>query len=261
MKLFSLCLLFAFTFLLASCGETKTEENQSPTDTTAQVVKKRYDTEKLVGVYQGPFGKSTVILQINYAQGKNASGYNILRGVKRNIKGSLEPNGASFRFKLSEPGNEKYDGVFEFDIDTTTFVLSGKWTPNDPTATDEKTFTLERIELTEKISNDLESQYSGRIGDLEGTLILNKNGTLVFDCGYFDENKKDTESGGWIKLKIKGTYFQAEKSISIEFENHPKNKFPKITLKMKKMDDMEESILYSGSEGEYDAELYPYMYY
>ncbi len=261
MKLFSFCFLMVFVFILSSCGGNEKENTTNEKDTSAVVVKKRYDTEKLTGVYQGPFGKSTVILQINYAQGKNASGYNILRGVKRNIKGSLEQNGGSFHFKLSEPGNEKYDGVFEFDIDTTSFVLSGKWTPNDPSATDEKTFTLDRIELTEKISNDLESQYSGRIGDLEGTLILNKNGTLVFDCGYYDERKKDTESGGWIKLKIKGTYFQAENSISIEFENHPKNKFPKITLKMKKMDEMDDAFLYSGQEGEYHAELYPYMYY
>lgn len=241
--------------LLFSCGgnndNPETESNQG--EKKENVKKAYFDTERLTGMYIGDFGKSTLILQINYAQGKNASGFNIVRGNKRNIKGSIEQKGNFYHFMLNEPGNDEFDGKFEFDIDTTDFSLSGKWIPNNPDKASIKEFTLKRTEKR-PINEGFKGDWSGHLEEINGTLSIKANSTVTFHGSYYMENH-DPE---YEIVDLTGSYIQEEDgSITVEFSKHKRLKKSQFHLKITMDEDMGMEMVKDGSV----AEFYPYGYW
>ena len=78
-----------------------------------------YDT--LQGMYIGDFSGSEIRIILNYVSQKNAIGYNIHKGLQRNLNGKVSRSNDSIQMVLSEPGDNKYDGVF-----TINFIGEGK---------------------------------------------------------------------------------------------------------------------------------------
>jgi len=196
--------------LLSACGGKKNEPSVKPEDTvktnSTELFRTKYDTEKFLGEYMGTFGKNTLILDINYVNGNNVSGYNIVKGNRRNIKGTLEDKGNAFSFRLEEPGSDKYDGVFEFTIDTATLTASGKWAPLDPAITEQKTYTLQKRSDRGQPYEKTGTWY------LDGFIVeLKADGTGLAKGGY--ENKK----GEWKETEIRCTWLDTGKGITIEW--------------------------------------------
>ncbi|MBO9203464.1 MULTISPECIES: YARHG domain-containing protein [Niastella] len=59
----------------------------------------------------------------------NVSGYSVCAGNERPFSGSYEEADGMIKASLQEPGDNKYDGVFELAISSSDRMISGKWTP------------------------------------------------------------------------------------------------------------------------------------
>lgn len=225
--------------LLSSCGSDETATNsgtETKKDSTqTEIVVANYNEELLVGQYMGEFGKSTMIIKLNYVKGKNASGYNIVRGNKRNIKGKISENGTTVHFDLDEPGDKDSDGKFEFDIDTLSFELTGKWIPNKPEYAKEKEFKLKRVDQVEPDANMLKDWY-GTINEQYGTLILKKDGTCLFKGSHYSES-----NDSYTEFNVKGTWVEEGEKIKMELESSKYTKYTKLTLTKKNEGDEEYS--------------------
>lgn len=98
-----------------------------------------------------------ITIVLNYVSGRNVSGYNLHKGLRRNINGVLSENGNKFDFELKEPGDNPFDGNFRFSIDTSNFDLTGWWKPFDSTKTVSKQLALKR-------KQDSQEDYMNQLG-------------------------------------------------------------------------------------------------
>jgi hypothetical protein len=79
--------------------------------------------------YTVPANKITLF--ITSLEDGNISGYSVCAGNQRSFSGSYEQEGNNIKASLQEPGDNKYDGVFELTIAKENHTLTGKWTPFD----------------------------------------------------------------------------------------------------------------------------------
>lgn len=231
-------LVFAASLVLVACGgNQKKTTDQKSTDTSGtdkeKVFRSKFDTQKFLGEYIGSFGKSTLILDIDYVNGNNVSGFNIVKGNRRNIKGTLEDKGATFNFRLEEPGSDQYDGVFVFSVDTGSLQPNGTWTPNDTSKVKPQTFTLKK--------RSGQGQPEGFSGTwyLDGSPVeLKSDGSGVSHTGYL--NKKEE----WIEVDVRCTWmaFDDGKGLTIEWEKNPVFKTSKMKFTFRKSEYDEEYL-------------------
>lgn len=224
-----------------SCGAEKTENiiNNSDTLPDKQLNNnQQIITDSLLGEYRGEFGKTTIFLNLSYINLDNgsASGYNIVRGNRRNIKGNVEEKDGLLYFKLSEPGNHEHDGVFDFTLNPATHEIEGTWTPNDNKVAQARTIKLKKIEKTgpddmidgewflsyEIINNDEVAEY------LQGFITFKKDGTC-----FIKINKWDEASDRNITEEIKGSWIKENKTVKLDIQKNKILKKQKFVLKYK----------------------------
>lgn len=90
------------------------------------------------------------------------SGYSVCAGNERKCIGSYEEQGDKIKAVLQEPGDDKYDGVFELEIGKNDGSLTGKWTPYNKTQMG-RHYTLERKRFTYNSSLGKYPQASQRM--------------------------------------------------------------------------------------------------
>jgi hypothetical protein len=134
---------------------------------------------RLVGYWVGAFGENKINVSIAHIEDNKVSGYSICAGNYRPLSGTVSENGENaFKFKLEEPGDDKYDGTFEFNIDLGTEELSGSWVAFEGEGNSRRDYTLgkkgfeyqpsvgkwpeasERLLATEDVENLLEDELS-----------------------------------------------------------------------------------------------------
>src|SRR5882762_1474667 len=125
---------------------------------------------RMCGTYSGLYSKGLITLAINYISGSTASGYNLHKGLRRNINGPVELKGGQLNFVLKEPGGNPYDGTFYLSLDTASLKITGKWIPVDSTKAHAGPLALSRKQGTEERGYDLWNS------DL-GTLFFTNDGT------------------------------------------------------------------------------------
>ena len=135
-------LVFFLAVIFISCTGEKEETKKNPTPFPYV-----FDYSKLEGIYDGNFGGSNITIVLKHVSGKHATGYNLHKGLRRNISGKMSFSDSGFQFSLNEPGNHKYDGIFQFVIDTVNYTLSGTWNPLNNDSLHQKTFVLSKKEL------------------------------------------------------------------------------------------------------------------
>lgn len=146
------CLLVSI--LLFSCNS---KEKKMTKDITKDLPKEiRTD---LYGSYVGDFTilerdttgpeKENYINKINIVIKKITSskviGQSIVAGNSRPLTGTMTTKGSTLRFILKEPGDDKNDGVFDFEIKNDT-LLTGIWVANNP----KKEVSKRKFELIKK---------------------------------------------------------------------------------------------------------------
>ncbi len=177
--------LIPLLFLIA-CKNTNTEQVKADsllnTGINSLILNTSYDVQKLKGLYMGSFDGSPISFSINYISGKNVSGYNVHKGLKRNIRGLLQPHGTGFMFTLNEPGNNKYDGSFSFTIDTPTLKGKGIWVAKNDSSLGSKNFTLAKVTAAEG------SKFFNSWSDtLNNTITIKEDGQAEFE--YYENDK------------------------------------------------------------------------
>jgi hypothetical protein len=70
-----------------------------------------------------------ITLFISHLKGGNIKGYSVCAGNQRPFSGGYEEENGKIKAVLQEPGDNKYDGVFELEISKENRTLAGKWTP------------------------------------------------------------------------------------------------------------------------------------
>lgn len=109
----------------------KNKQEPAPSPLVKAISQKviQVSAEKILGNYTGQFNNSAISLTFRHMAGNNISGFNVLKGLKRNLTGSIEIDGGKLHLLVTEPGTNSTDGSFELWIDTNTWKGSGKWTP------------------------------------------------------------------------------------------------------------------------------------
>lgn len=232
MKHFLLILAVA---LLISCGnKAKSNDSNNTTDSTSvpPPIESNYPTDSLKGEYIGSFGNSTIIIVLNFADGKKASGYDIVQGNRRNIHGDVVNKGSYFHFELSEPGGDKYDGNFSFSIDTATRTMEGKWTPYDSTKAKSKNF-----KLTKRHPKHFEREGCVGTWHMNGLAVeFNKDQSGIAKGNWSDE-KIDSDE----EVEIPFSWFADKKFVSIEWKKNKIFKSSKMKFKIE-TDEFEEML-------------------
>jgi hypothetical protein len=129
-----LCIIIASLFCSCNAGSNKTDENA----VTA--------VSNLLGSYVGPFGDNKITLLITRIAGDTIDGRSVVGGNDRPFTGTIKLEDDKYNISAKEPGDDKYDGVFNFTIDSKQpDVVAGRWAPNKAgTQLASKDFTLQR---------------------------------------------------------------------------------------------------------------------
>jgi hypothetical protein len=100
--------------------------------------------EEILGSYVGQFGDNKITLLVTKASGATVSGRSIVGGNDRPFDGTLTLDNGTYNIEAREPGDDKDDGVFKFQIaQAKPTEVKGTWKPNDAKRP-EKLYTLER---------------------------------------------------------------------------------------------------------------------
>ncbi|HEY9261726.1 hypothetical protein [Chitinophaga sp.] len=182
---------------------------------------------KLQGTYMGDFGGAPIYITLNYANGKQVAGYNVHKGLRRNLRGELKKDNDSWIISLSEPGDHPFDGKFELTFDHLFAKGKGTWTPLNSSTLKEKTFVFEK-------STDKESESYGMNGNTFNQFLIgtdNSKSDLQFStdgsCLLQLYEKVNDSTFADQMIKIKGTYQKSDDStlvISWEKNTHFKER-------------------------------------
>lgn len=102
---------------------------------------------RIRGTYKGDFGGSPIYITINYCSSNKIAGYNVHKGLRRNLSGTISDKGNKLDIRLAEPGDHEFDGVFSLVMDTSLTKASGSWKPANNKSLAEKQLTLSRLGL------------------------------------------------------------------------------------------------------------------
>lgn len=209
MKPLLCCLFLVLSFI--AC-------HQRPASVTAAPLTGISDSlaEKSMGIYTGQFSKGLITVVINYISGHTVSGYDIHKGLRRNINGRVTQQGDQLNFVLKEPGNNPFDGTFSFALDTVKWKIKGKWTPIDSAK-----MPVRQLALYRKTDREIEFA-GGWVAGRDSTLYLSVDGTCSFE---WYERPEDSTSQ---LITLKGNYFVTGKECRIEWEKN--NHFPSMKL-------------------------------
>ena len=84
--------------LIASCKEKEApKEVLTINNIPAEIPETdKFDYDTLKGMYTGDFGGSDIRIILNYVSQNNAIGYNIHKGLQRNLSGNVSRSGDSW---------------------------------------------------------------------------------------------------------------------------------------------------------------------
>ena len=140
-----LSVILASLFCSCNSSSNKADEKNTGKDTAA-VAAASNSTINLLGSYVGPFGDSKITLLITRIAGDTVEGRSVVGGNDRPYAGTVKLVDGKYSVSAKEPGDDKYDGVFNFTINSKEpDVVTGNWKPNTAGAhLGPKDFTLQR---------------------------------------------------------------------------------------------------------------------
>lgn len=131
-KMKNLIIAFLSILIFASCNSNDKKREKSPIDTAA-TVNTTYD--HALGMWVGDFtaeeyqedsfSVNKLTLVIKSINEDKVIGRSVVAGNDRPLQGTLNTSGNKISFVLNEPGDQKYDGRFEFELRNDTLI--GTW--------------------------------------------------------------------------------------------------------------------------------------
>lgn len=243
-------LLLAFLLFLGACSETPTKSTSSNEpagsdfaidSATNEPVVSFFDTidpDTLCGKYTGDFGKSFIHINLTHASKNKVVGYDINRGLQRNLVGNITEEKDALILTLEEPGDHKYDGMFILTLSKKDFSVNGTWEGNDKKL-EKKTFQLKKaierefpnekkagIQNSKKITTEKEFlEFSNYNTSQQGDCEFQADGLVVFhqfsrENDNTSEEQETTIKGSWRWLKSKQLEINWENNTFFKKANH-----------------------------------------
>lgn len=220
-SLFSKVLLLLLVVGIGSCTNKPASKTEAPTNNSkidpAQTIK-NVVPDSIIGIYEGNFGSTFIHLAVTYANQHKAVGYNIHRGLVRNLLGNWKRSGDSLLLVMEEPGDNEFDGVFNLQFDDTRDQLIGSWKSKSGKITP-KSLMLKRqknlFEQTEKLGYSSDGlklsqfmEYFNRCSGDMGDMSFDNDGLVTFNSYsnndvYHHTEQEITIYGSWRYLKDK----------------------------------------------------------
>ena len=177
---------------------------------------------KLPGTYTGDFGGAPIYIILNYTNGKNVAGYNVHKGLRRNLRGEMKKENDNWVLTLSEPGDHPFDGKFILTFDQLFTSGQGSWKPLNNSNLKEKNLALKRnAENTGEnyaMTGNTFNFFLIDNADSKSDLTFNEDGSCVLQL-Y--EKVNDSTYANQM-LRIRGTYQKLNDStLSISWEKNP----------------------------------------
>lgn len=221
--------IFAFfillTTILVSCGDGETEKEIEKVEIAPEIPDEdTFDYDTLHGMYIGDFAGSDIRIILNYVSSNNAIGYNIHKGLQRNISGKVSRSGDSVTMILQEPGDNEYDGKFTLLFVGNDLQPTGTWESfSEKIAT--KKFKLRKVVFKEaKNEDDINesnfSSYFNYLGDTLGHYEFHSDGLCLYK--YYPD--PDYENHLDQIVEIQGTWSLKGRKVSVDWQ--PNAVFP-----------------------------------
>lgn len=218
------------TLLLFSCKEpikkkdVKKENTNAPNTSINENFTFEYNFDTLKGIYIGDFGGSDIRLVLNFISNKHAVGYNIHKGLQRNVSGQVKISEKTIDIVLSEPGDNEFDGIFAIKINKEDFSINGYWKANDPKIS-KKYFNLEKLSNHKNNEEQEEnvilnkynfSDYFYQVMDSLGKISFSSDGLCTYK--YYP-NTDDTERKEQL-VSFKGSWTLKNDELKIEWQKN-----------------------------------------
>jgi len=123
--------LFAAAVVFFSCNNSdkSTKEKNDGKETVAAITDAVVNSP-LLGSFVGPFGDNKITLLITRVMGDTVEGRSVVGGNDRPFSGIATRTNGVYTIVAKEPGDDKYDGVFNISFDEKTpDMVSGSWKP------------------------------------------------------------------------------------------------------------------------------------
>ncbi|MBP1225076.1 YARHG domain-containing protein [Flavobacterium sp. 1355] len=132
------------------------------------------------------------------------TGQSIVAGNNRPLAGTMKRTGNTISFTLKEPGDDKNDGVFTFEIQNDT-LLKGTWTANNP----KKEVRKRKFELTKK-----QFKYDPTVMLPDNDMYVDYENPKEEEVTYEEENEdEETKDTTKTETYFENVYRMASESI------------------------------------------------
>ena len=198
------CLLFFFLlFFFFSCGNDSSSEVVVKGQTAVRLP---VSPKKLEGMYSGEFKGSPLTVVLTRVSDKHAIGYNMHKGVTRNLTGVVAFTEGRLNLYLVEPGDSRYDGAFHLSIDTSNWKGEGSWT----------SFVTDTKVLFRFRKRDIPKEEEGQVfvDAFANFITLKSDGTCFFN--YLDDSTTAAPP-----LILTGRYKKDQSKITIHWKKNP----------------------------------------
>lgn len=225
MKFYSVLFLVCLFLSLISCS-SHSEEVQLDPDLQVENSTERatFNLDTLRGIYVGDFGGSDIRVVINYLNENRVVGYNIHKGLQRNVLGTVKVLENEVKLTLEEPGDNPYDGIFTVSIDKRNFKMTGVWESVSGKIS-KKTFKLskQRRLNTDEIdwktidftANNF-TDYFTTVGDSLGSINFSENGLATYEYYPTDFSNADKSQ----LIQIKGSWTVRGDEVTIMWQEN-----------------------------------------
>ena len=171
-----------------------------PVATANRVIK---DEKDLTGYWVGAFRQDSVFsthevymdesewdtankinISIDNINGNQVSGHSVDAGNLRPFTGTVDHTGDGYHFVVKEPGDDQYDGAFNFTINTGDSVLSGKWKANQKIKTPVRYYDLVKRYFKYDPNTQVETYRFADTNNRKKVTVKEEDGTQYQDVEY-----------------------------------------------------------------------------
>jgi hypothetical protein len=206
-------------YLIGAClcialfSECTSSGTKSAKDSTAIITPQ---STAVQGLYKGEFAGSPIYININYSSGKHVAGYNVHKGLRRNLSGLIQQSADGWALQLSEPGDHPFDGTFKLVFDANFATAKAQWNPLNTPSLKEKQFTLSRVTKTETEDAYQDFSPGNTYAADHADISFDTDGTCLFH--YYD---KLTDSTFVEQMTtVRGTWEKKDSSIIVSWQKH-----------------------------------------
>lgn len=229
--------IFLLSILFFSCSESASVDEINAKKVEATILPEDdYDYDTLQGMYVGGFGGSEIRIILNYVSLKNVIGYNIHKGLQRNLTGKVSRSGDTVQVVMFEPGDNEFDGKFTINFIGNDLSPYGSWESNSGKIKKQE-FKLKKIIRPEKEDEDFDrvtltnfSRIFNYVSDTIGQYLFNDDGLVILEYYEGKRNYDDPKRALDQMKQLKGSWSLKDNHVTINWK--PNTIFPNNILEL-----------------------------